>query len=131
MRDFEALDRYLAERAAMPFQWGKNDCVSFYAGAAKALCGARLLKGMRWGSEAGAARLVNEMGGLKDAISSRLAPIEPAFAQRGDAAGVHDERFGLLLMVVEGSLLVGPGNGRRLMRAPRSAMLCAWSLPRE
>ncbi len=130
MYDFEALERYLAERAGMDFAWGsdRNDCASFYAGAAAAMAGRHLLKGLRWRSEAGAARVIARLGGFEAAVSSRMTPIAPAFAKRGDAAGVQDARFGFLLMLVEGDFLVGPGNGVRLMRAPRRAMIRAWSL---
>lgn len=129
-RDFEALQRYLDARATMPFAWGSraNDCISFYAGAARAMTGARLISGLRWTTERGAARVINRLGGIEAAIDARMTPCPPAFAQRGDAAGVADDRFGLLLMLVEGDMLVGPGNGRRLMRAPRSAMVRAWTL---
>lgn len=128
-RDFTALAAWLAERAAMPFAWGSsaNDCVSFYAGAARAMAGFDPIKGLRWTTERGAARVIGRMGGMAAAVSSRMTPIAPALAKRGDAAGVRDERFGLLIMLVEGEWLVGPGNGRRLMRAPRGAMLRAWT----
>lgn len=130
MRDFEALDRYLAVRRTMVFAWGSsaNDCVSFYAGAAFAMEGVRLLKGLRWSTERGAARVIAGLGGLEAAISARMTSIAPSMARRGDAAGVRDERFGLLLMLVEGDTLAGPGNGSRLMRARRSAMTFAWTI---
>lgn len=129
-RDFEALGRYLDERAAMSFAWGSaaNDCVSFYAGAARAMTGVNLLHGLSWTTERGAARVIGRLGGFEAAIGTRMAPCAPAFAQRGDAAGVKDDRFGILLMLVEGDMLVGPGGGCRLIRAPRSAMIRAWTL---
>lgn len=129
MRDFEALDRYLADRRAMPFIWGSkaNDCVSFYAGAARAMSGVDLLSGLNWSTETGAARVIGRLGGFEAAVTTRMKPIAPAMARRGDAAGVADERFGYLLMLVEGDWLVGPGNGDRLMRARRSAMRLAWT----
>lgn len=129
-RDFEALERYLNDRAAMPFAWGStaNDCVSFYAGAAQAMAGVNLLHDLSWTTERGAERVIGRLGGFEAAISTRMSSCAPAFAQRGDAAGVRDGRFGMLLMLVEGDMLVGPGDGRRLMRAPRSAMIHAWTL---
>lgn len=128
--DFEALERYLADRRVMDFAWGSraNDCVSFYAGAARAMTGRNLLAGLRWTTQRGAARVIGRLGGLEAAVSARLSPIAPAMAKRGDCAGVADARFGLLLMLVEGDILTGPGNGRRLMRAPRGAMIRAWAL---
>lgn len=129
-RDFEALDRYLAERRSVPFAWGSraNDCVSFYAGGAQAMAGVDPIDGLSWTTARGAARVIKRLGGFEAAISSRLSPIAPALALRGDAAGVPDPRHGLLLMIVEGDTLVGPGDGTKLMRAPRSAMIRAWTL---
>jgi hypothetical protein len=125
MRDYGALARYLAERRAMPFAWGRkgNDCAAFAGGAIKAQTGRDPLAGLRWSTATGAARLIARLGGMEAAVSARLTPIAPAKAHRGDLAGVADGRFGLLLMVVEGETLIGPGNSR----APRSAMIHAWS----
>jgi len=130
-RDYQALDRFIAERRVMPFAWGRaaNDCVSFAAGAAIAQTGTDPLKGLRWASRAGALKLLTRLGGLDVAISSRLAEVAPAQAHRGDIAGVPsaDLPGDVRLMVIVGELLVGPGeHGTEF--APRSAMLRAWSL---
>ncbi len=130
-RDYDALDRYLAERRRMPFAWGRsrNDCVSFAAGAAIAQTGRDPLKGLRWESRAGAVRLLMRLGGLDMAISSRLTEVAPAYAHRGDIAGVASEDFpgDVRLMVIVGELLAGPGDGGTEFQ-PRHAMLRAWSL---
>jgi hypothetical protein len=127
VRDLEALLGYLAERAAMPFAWGReeNDCVSHMAGAVKAQTGRNCLPEANWSSETGAARVLRRLGGIEAAMDARFARIAPAAALRGDIAGVADARFGFRLMIVEGDSLVGPGpRGHR--RNPRSAMVIAW-----
>ena len=130
-RDYEAFDRFLAERRRMPFAWGRagNDCVSFAAGAAIAQTGEDPLKGLRWASRAGAFRLLTRLGGLDVAISSRLPEVAPAQAHRGDIAGVPSEDMpgDVRLMVIVGELLVGPGAHGADFQS-RSAMLRAWSL---
>ncbi len=130
-RDYDALDRYLAERRRMPFAWGRsrNDCVSFAAGAAIAQTGRDPLKGLRWESEAGALRLLTRLGGLEAAISARLPGIAPAQALRGDIAGVpcHYLPGALRLMVIVGELLIGPGE-HGVEFQTREAMMRAWSL---
>lgn len=128
MRDFVALDRYLAERRAMPFAYGSaaNDCVSFYAGAARAMAGVNLMRGRRWSSKLGAARVIARLGGFEAAIDTHMTPVAPALARRGDAAGVECPDHGMMLMLVEGDTLAGPGP-LGILRRPRSAMVTAWT----
>jgi hypothetical protein len=45
---------------------------------------------------------------------------------RGDIAGVPDADLGIHPMIVEGDMLVGPGD-KGLRRLPRRAMTIAWS----
>jgi hypothetical protein len=127
--DREALAGFLAGRLAMPFAWGReaNDCVGFVLAAIEALSGHDVLPGVTWTTERGAARVIRRLGGLERAVDARLRPIAPAAALRGDVAAIADERFGVSLLIVEGSSLVGPG-GRGLKRLPRSAMTKAWSI---
>lgn len=110
----------------MPFDWKQNDCARFAAAIVEAQTGKRPLKGLRWGSAAGARRVLERLGGMEAALDARLRPVAPALAQRGDVAGVPDHALGLRLMIVEGVTLVGPGE-RGLKREPRSAMTHAWS----
>lgn len=125
-RDYEALLALLETYAFRPFSWRDHCCVRFAAGVVKAQTGKDTIKGMRWGSARGAAKLIAELGGLEAAIDARLPRIAPAMAQRGDIAGVADPVFGIRLMMVEGVLLVGPGEAG-LKRLPRSEMVMAWS----
>lgn len=128
-RDLEALLGFLAERAAMPFRWGRrrNDCVSFAANAVQAQTGRDPLEGLDWATQAEARALLRELGGLEAAIDARLTRIAPAMACRGDVAGVIDRRLGRRLMIVEGATLAGPGKGG-VVRLPRREMITAWSI---
>jgi hypothetical protein len=126
-RDHLALLRFLEERSAMPFEWGRNDCVSFAARAVRVQTGRRLLGRLRWRSLTGARRNIERLGGLETAIDERLERIAPAEAMRGDIAGVPNDVFGIRLMIVEGASLAGPGT-RGVRRLPRSAMVAAWSI---
>lgn len=110
------------------FGWrGQRDCVSFAGRCIKAQTGRDPLAGLpRWRTRREARAVAEAQGGLEAAIDKRLARIAPAMAQRGDIAGLPDRLFGVRLMVVEGETLVSPGT-RGLERAPRSAMIMAWS----
>lgn len=127
MRDFDALLRFIADRANTPFGWEQpNDCVSFANKAGQAQTGRSHLGRLRWKSKDGARRVIEREGGIEAAMDKRLRRIAPALAQRGDVAGVPDTQFGLRLMIVEGATLVGPGS-RGLRRSPRGDMVAAWS----
>lgn len=127
-RDFAALLAFVDERQTTPHAWGRraNDCVSFAAYAVKALTGHHWLGKLTWCCERTALRAIAREGGIEAAIDKRYERIPPSMAQRGDIAGVPDERFGIHPMIVEGETLVCPGpNGNE--RCPRGRMVCAWS----
>lgn len=126
MRDLVALRRFLEEREAVPFGWGRdaNDCGAFILAGAQAQTGRDPMPGRRWSSARGAARLIARAGGMEALVDSVFRPIPLARAGRGDIAGLADGAFGILLMFVDGDLLIGPGA----TRAPRSAMIRAWSV---
>ncbi len=127
-RDLDRLIALIDARSAKAFAWRRGRCcVSFAAAAVRAQTGVNPIADMpRWGSMRRAAELIDAEGGLVAAIDRRLCRVAPAFAQRGDIAGVPDDMFGIRLMVVEGATLVGPGD-TGLERQPRSAMTMAWS----
>jgi len=127
-RDLAALFAYIEARTATPFAWGRdaNDCVSFAAQGVKAQTGHHRLGDLRWGSKAGALRLLARLGGLEAAIDARFSRLPPALAMRGDIAGIADDELGIRLMLVEGDMLVGPG-ALGLRRLKRPAMIAAWS----
>ena len=125
-RDLDALLALLEERARVPFSWSSNHCASFAARAVKAQTGRNPMAGLRCRSRRAAAHLLDTLGGMEVAVDERLRRIPPALASRGDIAGVHDDDFGLRLLVVEGATLVGPAP-RGLRRVPRAMMVAAWS----
>jgi hypothetical protein len=126
MRDLEGLHRHLAERQAMPFAWGdhSNDCISAAAAAIVAQGGPDLIGDRRWTSEAEAEAVTEAAGGIETAIDAMLAPIAPAFAQRGDVGAVLVGNR-MILVVVEGETLAGPGPAG-LRRLPRKLLVRAW-----
>lgn len=127
MRDHDALLRFIAERADLPFVWGSaaNDCGSYAAGAVLAQTGRNPFAGLKWTSEKQLRALLRKLGGLENAMSARLRQVPVAQAHRGDVAAVlSDGELGL--MIVEGITLVGPGR-RREVRRPRGDMVMAWS----
>lgn len=126
MRDIEALLAEIARRDPLPFDWGGNDCVRYVAACVLAQSGLDPLAGLDWADEASARALLATLGGMEAAVDSRLRRIAPAFAMRGDVAGVADPDLGLALMIVEGQTLVGPG-ALRARRLPRAAMIASWS----
>ncbi len=128
MRDLLALHRYLAERANMPFEWGhdKNDCASFAAGAITAQTGEPFDLGGAWSTAAEAARVIADRGGMEAAVDALLDPVPAGMAKRGDLAMVAGEHRPLL-MIVEGDMLVGPGE-LRAERLPRTLGLKFWSI---
>ncbi len=127
MRDYPALVAYLAARRDMPFIWGSgaNDCVSHAAGAVRAQTGEDPLAGLSWSDEKEAYAVLERLGGLVAAISSRLRQIPPALAHRGDIAAVMTGNQ-LGLFVIEGASLVAPGLVRAVRRS-RHDMVLAWS----
>lgn len=127
-RDIEALLAFIESRHFVPHAWGRdaNDCAGFALAAAEAQTGEKRAQRIRWNNRAEALRVISRFGGLEAAFDRYFQRIEPIQAMRGDIAGVPADAFGIHPMVVEGALLVSPGeDGNR--RAPRSAMVCAWS----
>lgn len=126
MRDLSALAAYIAAREAVPFAWGPNDCVTFAAGALRALTGIDRLNGIPpWNSERAALVFLKRRGGLAAAVSQVLTEIPPAHAHRGDV-GIIMGPDGPIMMVIEGMTLVGPGPDG-LMRRRRDALVRSWS----
>lgn len=128
LNDVGAALAVVESRIARPFEWGSdaNDCISFAAAVVRAHSGVDPIAGLAWREEAGARALIAQMGGFEAAIASRMTRIAPAMAQRFDAAMVMLPG-GPLLTIVEGEMLVGPGQERQ-MRLPRSRAAAAWTM---
>jgi hypothetical protein len=95
-RDVNALLGYLAERATMPHEFGRNanDCLSFVAGAVKAQTGKDPTSGLKWKSHATAMSLLNKLGGVEAVLDARFERVAPSLAQRGDIAVIPDAELG-------------------------------------
>ncbi|AHE52643.1 DUF6950 family protein [Sphingomonas sanxanigenens] len=128
MRDLVALRHYLAEREAMPFDWGRrrNDCGSFVLLGIEAQTGRDVLPGISWATARGALRVIRSHGGLDGVVNSVLTPVASARALRGDVAAIRVDGE-ISLVLVEGETLAGPGESG-IVRLPRSAMVLAWSI---
>lgn len=130
-RDIAALIAFVDARLTTPHGIGRgaNDCVGFCLGAVEAQTGVKVAPKLAWTSRAAALRLVKRFSSIEAAFDAHFERIVPAFAMRGDIAGVPDDDFGIHPMIVEGDLLVGPGeHGHR--RLKRIMMTCAWSAVR-
>jgi hypothetical protein len=125
-RDVAALVAYIDSKRSVPWEWGANDCVSFVLGAVEAQTGVKVRE-VKWKSRATALRTLKKFGTIEAAFDAHFKRIPPAFAKRGDIAGVHDKDFGIHPMIVEGSLLVSPGD-KGNERALRRHMTTAWSI---
>lgn len=127
-RDLIALRRFIACRENAPFAWGKdaNDCASFARAAVIAQTGKDPLKAVTWTTARGAARVIAGHGSIEAVADKALRRIPVSRAMRGDVAAVRDEKHGVSLAIVDGDMLVGPGE-RGNLRLPRSAMIAAWS----
>jgi hypothetical protein len=112
----------------VPHAWGRNanDCVGYSLDAVEAQTGIRVAPELNWTSRASALRVIRIYGTLEGAYDAHFERIAPAFAKRGDIAGVEDADFGIHPMIVEGETLVGPGE-RGNRRLPRRMMVAAWS----
>lgn len=127
-RDVVALIAFIESRHAIPHAIGRaeNDCVGYCLAAVEAQTGRKVAAKLNWSSPAAALRIVKRYGSLQAALDAHFERIPPAQARRGDIAGVPDADFGIHPMMVEGTMLVGPGD-RGNRRQPRAAMTCAWS----
>ena len=105
------LGALLAERLAMPFAWGENDCCTFACDCVQAISGHDPAAGLRDHRTAqAAATALAGLGGVKGAADARLGPrITPLLAQVGDVGlGVLEGRETLLVCV--GDAWVGPAK---------------------
>jgi hypothetical protein len=127
-RDILALIAFIDSRQKVAHAIGReaNDCIGYSLGAVEAQTGIKVAPDLSWDSRAGALRLLKRYGSIEAAFDAHFERIAPAFAKRGDIAGVPDVEFGMHPMIVEGALLVCPGD-RGNRRGPRSMMVCAWS----
>jgi len=124
-RNYQALTAWLDTMRSQPFDWNGNCCTAFALGAMKAQFGSHPDPKAKWSTQTGAARVIKRLGGMEKAVSGILEPTPIGQAMRGDIAGVTDPDHELLLMVIEGVNLAGPGE-HGISRLPRSLMVKAW-----
>jgi hypothetical protein len=131
-RNVQALIAFIDSRQNTPYAWGrdKNDCISFALGAVEAQTGIKVAPSLKWAGPKAAASIIKKFGSLEAALDAHFKRIPPAVAKMGDIAGVPDEAFGIHPMIVEGILLVCPGD-KGNKRCQRRYMTCAWSATDE
>ena len=125
----QAFEAELAAAARRPFVWGEHDCVIFAARCWLARTGVDALAGFTWADEAQATALLEQLGGLRAAVTGRLGePVAPLLATMGDVVLVQDphaEQPRELLAVCVGANLVAPGpRGRQVLQLEHG--LCCW-----
>ena len=113
---------YLTARLAMPFEWGRHDCICFVVGWAELATGQDYLSTLPpWTNEDEATVAVNSVRGLKRAFNKRFKRIDPAFARDGDIALIDRTAY---LFTGARIVTVGPGG---LIFRDRMEATCAWS----
>lgn len=130
VRDWQSrLQACLAERRALPFAWGSQDCVLFAADCVRACTGEDPAVEIRgsYGDALSAARVLRERGGLTEIADAHLGgEIAPALAQPGDVGIVlNDGRE--CLAVCTGAMWHAPG-ATGLVALPAIQVQRVWRL---
>ncbi len=124
----ERLATFIEARRPRAFSWGQQDCVLFAADAVKEMTGVDLAEGHRGYSTAkGAAARVEEAGGMRELVASRLPEKHPGLAQRGDVVLVEvdgRESFGV---VAGNGYWCGPGIDGLVFR-PMAEVVAAFEV---
>jgi hypothetical protein len=122
------LDALARSRLMVPFAWGTNDCFAFAADAVQALTGVDELAGLRgphrtW--KAAYRRHARTPGGALGVIAAtRLLPVDPRLAQRGDLVRIAQPFFDLLA-ICNGDCAIAPGL-QGLEATPLDGAISAW-----
>ena len=121
------LAEFVDSRKAMPFEWGVNDCVTMAADWVIAATGEDPIEDIRgWNDALSAARTIESLGGLSQAVTDRIGPeIPTAFAQRGDLV-MHEETDRPGLGVCIGDRFAAPLEAGGVALVPMSRAVCAW-----
>lgn len=123
----EALDAFVAQRTAMPFAWGKNDCCTLAADWVQIARGTDPMADLRGlNSAIAAARALDAAGGILQAVQKRMGPPLPGtFAQVGDVALVGHQNDATSMGVCVGAYIAAPGV-QGLLMVPISRAEAAW-----
>jgi len=130
------LAEYIEAKRSEPFAWGKNDCMTFAAGAVLVLTGADVLAPLRgrYATAIGAARwakrLQKKHGEISwvEGISGYLPQISPRYPPRGSIIAVEHPGFvtGFAFGVVtDAKAAFVHQDGLRFLEARG---LCAWGV---
>lgn len=122
-----ALETLVRQRWVVPFTWGQQDCCLFAADCVLAATGKDVAEDVRgaYSSEAGAARLLRQHGGVAQLAEKRLGQgIAPLFMQVGDVGLVHVAGRDMLA-VCFGAHLLAPGP-EGLVTVPLEQAQQAW-----
>jgi hypothetical protein len=118
-------DRMLEEierHSALPFEYGKSDCLVFAVDVARAISGVDAMKGRRgYKNEVGAFRALKRAGfaDVGDALASKFEEVAPSLAQRGDLGVIVGEKVTVAVVFV-GPYVVGkeaPGGIKQVSRS--------------
>lgn len=126
----DLLAAFIEERRHVPFEWGRNDCVTFAADAVLCLTGHDVLASLRgtWATEQQALQLAARMGGLPWAVRQLLG--RPSNTPRRAARGavVCARMLGLPIMGVHlGAFWCAPG-AQGLEFRPAAEERLAWEV---
>lgn len=117
----------VAERQAMPFEWGRHDCALFCADAVEAVTGHDFAVDLRgtYSTALEAARVLQERGGVTAIATAALGdPVGPLFAAVGDVVLV-DMNGREALGLCNGASVLGPGEDG-LIGVGMGAVKAAW-----
>lgn len=121
------LQAFFAEKSALPFAWGSNDCAGFAGDAVEAMTGERVLPELRGLPVRPALRALKERGGLGRTVSGALGePVPPAFAGVGDVVLIiEDKREALGVCNGTSILAAGP---RGVAVVPMTRAVACWKV---
>jgi hypothetical protein len=122
------LERLAAERRAMGFAWGVNDCCMWAADVVLAVTGVDPAADLRgsYATEAQALAVIEQAGGLRALAAARLGPEVPVLAAQTGDVGLVEQPSGVLALAacLGGSWqAVGPEG---LWAVPLSWVVAAW-----
>lgn len=131
MRHFDwqlRLADFVAQRQAMPFCWGSNDCCQFAIGAVHAITGVDHGADIPpYSTALGAARTLEDFGGLMAIASNALgAPVPVICATVGDVVLVHNAGRDLLA-ICNADTALAPGESGIIVLSITAAT-AAWKV---
>lgn len=120
--------RFAKERAAMPFEWGRNDCSLFACDAMLAMTGADHAASFRGYTTAREAlRLIQRHGGLHAIATQALGEaVSPLYAAVGDLVLIENAGRELLA-ICNGTNAIAPGE-TCMVALDMSSALAAWKV---